>query len=80
MKSKQLFPVLMLSLLLGGCINIDPTNSQNSNTSESDIITDLDSNEKLSSNKENVSNSNKEEIILKKYSNTTRGFMQYFAY
>jgi hypothetical protein len=48
-KNKQLFPALMLSLLLGGCINIDPTNSQNSNTSESDIITNLDSNEKLSS-------------------------------
>ena len=64
MKRKQLFPVLLLSLLLGGCINIDPTNSQNSNTSESDIITDLDSNEKLSSDSENVSNSNKEEITL----------------
>ena len=57
MKNKQILPVLMLSLLLGGCLNIETSDSQqNVNNSES--------NQTSISEKESSSSNYKEEITL----------------
>ena len=56
MKSNQIIPILMLSLLLGGCQNIESTDSQNVNNSNIDNTSASDS--------KNSSGDNNEEILL----------------
>lgn len=60
MKSNQIIPVLMLSLLLGGCQNIESTDSQNVDNSNIDNTSASDSKNSSSDNKEEILLSNRE--------------------
>ena len=60
MKNNQIIPVLMLSLLLGGCQNIESTDSQNVDNSNIDNTSASDSKNSSSDNKEEILLSNRE--------------------